>query len=69
MQKFFILYNPISCNNIPLFSFFSRVAEIALNIDFLPTFLDIAHAKPPKYVDGTSVMDIAVGGVINRRKR
>lgn len=46
-----------------------EVAEIALNIDFLPTFLDIAHAKPPKYVDGTSVMDIAVGGVINRRKR
>lgn len=39
--------------------------EIALNIDLAPTFLDIAGAKPNKLMDGTSLMDIAVGSIYN----
>jgi len=44
------------------------VSEIALNIDFVPTFLDIANTRPPKFIDGTSLMDVAVGNVINKAK-
>uniref|UniRef100_A0A069DML9 Sulf extracellular sulfatase n=1 Tax=Clytia hemisphaerica TaxID=252671 RepID=A0A069DML9_9CNID len=39
--------------------------EIALNIDLAPTFLDIAGAKPNKIMDGTSLMDVAVGTIYN----
>lgn len=47
---------------------FYSVSEIALNIDFVPTFLDIANTRPPKFIDGTSLMDVAVGNIINKAK-
>ena len=46
-----------------------RVDEIALNIDLTPTFLDIANSVRPKFIDGTSLMDVAVGSLYNRIKR
>lgn len=42
-----------------------RREELALNIDLAPTFLDIAGAKPNKIMDGTSLMDVAVGTIYN----
>ena len=44
----------------------SRVSDIALNIDFAPTFLDIANVESPKFIDGTSLMDLAVGVRLKR---
>ena len=41
-------------------SFHNRREEIALIIDFAPTFLDIAGAKPNKIMDGTSLLDVAM---------
>ena len=38
---------------------------MALNIDLAPTFLDIAGVKPNKIMDGTSLMDVAVGTIYN----
>ncbi|XP_001626284.3 extracellular sulfatase Sulf-1 isoform X2 [Nematostella vectensis] len=34
----------------------SKMHEMVLNIDLAPTFLDIAGVRPPKTMDGTSIM-------------
>ncbi|XP_065651389.1 extracellular sulfatase Sulf-2 isoform X3 [Hydra vulgaris] len=36
-----------------------NISSIALNIDLAPTFLDIANANFPSFIDGTSLMDHA----------
>lgn len=52
--------------NVCLFVLYlRRREELALNIDLAPTFLDIAGAKPNKIMDGTSLMDVAVGTIYN----
>ena len=47
---------------------FSSISSIALNIDLAPTFLDIANAEFPNFIDGTSLMDHAVK-VLNKSNR
>ena len=42
-----------------------KVDNIALNIDFAPSFLDIAKGKLPGFIDGSSFMDVAAGGAVN----
>ena len=43
------------------FFFFNRVANIALNIDLAPTFLDMAGITPPEEMDGRSLLRLFDG--------
>lgn len=42
------------------------IAEIALNIDFAPTFADLAAAGTPEFMDGRSLVDLLNGRAVSR---
>ena len=39
----------------------STTEKLALNTDYLPTFMDLAGAQPPRYVDGRSLRPVLKG--------
>ena len=58
----------LACLYLPYDIITFSVPDIALNIDFAPTFLDIARLRVPRYFDGQSLMDPAVGSMVNKMK-